>query len=320
MKKDANISDELMLKFIQGELESDELHQFNEWIEQDEVHAQQLEDFKRVWHSSNSIADFEAIDLNRNWSAVQERISLQRETKTTNWKIYAAAAVVLLVISFWFVLKPGQVEMLDYTALEAGEELQLPDGSVVTLNKGAVLTYPEIFSERRREVTLKGEAFFDVAHNPERPFSVLTGNSVTKVLGTTFNINQTPSDEFRLSLYTGKVSFTNDKFNEVLIPGQEIVINAEGEFNKYTRAIDNAISWKTRKLVFDNTQMAKVVSDIEALYGVTIDITNAAFAECPITTTFDNESLDEVLETIQLLFDIEIEFNGQQYKLIGTGC
>ena len=318
MKNRSDISDLLLIKYLKGEAKGDELHRVADWLEESDQNIRELEKLKVIWRSSASLNDFETIDLTTNWQVIQHRLQKQKQTSVVWWK-YAAAILVLAVAS-WLVLKPAPVEMLVYKAATVGDELNLPDGSLVTLNKGAMLSYPAVFDKDSREVRLEGEAFFDVKHDPLRPFSVMAADTKTEVLGTTFNISQGPGDFLQLSLYTGRVAFSKGDRREVLIPGQQIVVDIDGSIQKSSSAIDNAISWKTRKLIFDNTAMHDVVEDIEALYGVEIEIEDPSFANCPITTTFQNESIEEVLETIQLLFNIEIKFNGQEYRLIGKGC
>ena len=320
MKDNTNISDLILLKFLKGEAEGEELRAVASWLASNEDHVRELEDLKKVWQSTGALADFEAIDLSKNWDVVQHKLTRQSGGFSVgNWWRYAAAVLLVSVAAFLILRKPDVPGLMTYTAT-VPEELVLEDGSSIWLNAGATLEYPEHFTENSREVRLSGEAFFDVTHNPARPFKVLADGTVTEVLGTTFNIKEEPGEQFSLTLLTGKIAFTKASVREELLPGQQIIIDADGTFSKSLTDDPNVLAWKTRKLSFDNMPMRKLIEDVEKLYDVEISLQNPSFGDCPITTTFQDESLEEVLETIKLLFDIEIKKNGQRYQLIGKGC
>ncbi len=322
MKNEPIISDHLLITYVKGEASAQETQIVEDWLAESVDNRNELGKIKLLWKGSEAIADFEAIDMAKNWKELQSRISQAPEKSTVKWHVWKYAAALLLLAAVTFlIIRPGEeLVMQNALASEGPIELSLADGSKVWLNKGASLDYPEKFIGSKREVTLKGEAFFEVTHNPEKPFIVTADGTTTEVLGTSFNIYEGEGELFQLVLKTGKVRFTKDRKRATLLPGDKISVNARGEIMKTANTDRNFMSWKTRKLVFENTPMEEVIGDISRLYGVVLEITDKEFLSCPLNATFNNEPLEEVMGTIELLFNVEARQNGQLYQLIGKGC
>lgn len=321
MKEKADISDHLLINYVKQVTTAQENEQVEEWLERDPKNQLDLDKIKLVWEKSESLTDFEAIDLSANWRSIQDRIGQKEKGNSSKWQIWKYAAAVLLIAAVSiFLLKPEEVKMQHAVASIDPLEVVLEDGSTVWLNNGATLDYPEKFNASTREVTLTGEAYFDIAHNPHKPFKVLADGTETEVLGTTFTVTEGEGELLEVVLATGKVRFTKGDQRVTLEPGQMVVVNTKGEVTKRNNDNPNFMSWKTRSLIFDNAPMKEVISEISSLYGVVLEIEDKEFLDCPLTTTFQDESLDDVLETIALLFNIEIKQDGQLYQLIGNGC
>lgn len=321
MKNKANISDHLLISYLNQTISVDEKQLVDEWLAQSSENQLELEKLELAWKRADGLNDFEAIDLNKNWVALQRKMGSGNKKSGLGWHLWKYAAAVLLIATVAFLLlRPQEVLIQQMAAYDDQKEVVLSDGTVVWLNKGASLDYPETFSSDIREVSLKGEAFFDVTHNPDKPFVVTADGTTTEVLGTTFTIAEKEGQELKLILATGKVRFTKNDQQATLTPGQMIEVDSNGIVTQKDNHDRNFMSWKTRKLTFENTLMKEVIGDISKLYGIVLEIKDEAFLTCPLTTTFQDEPLEDVLETIELLFNIEIQQNGQLYQLIGKGC
>ncbi|OEK02770.1 hypothetical protein BFP97_15090 [Roseivirga sp. 4D4] len=321
MKEKAIISDHLLIDYLKQETSAEENRQVEDWLNSDPANQLELDKIRLVWEKSESLKDFEAIDLDKNWRSIRGKIGQNEKGVGSKWQIWKYAAAVLLIAAISvFLLRPGEVIMRQAMASTDPLEVVLADGSTVWLNEGATLDYPEEFSTSTREVTLSGEAYFDIAHNPEKPFRVMADGTTTEVLGTTFTVSEGEGESLELVLATGKVRFTKGNQRVTLTPGQMVVVDAKGEVTKRDNDNPNFMSWKTRTLTFEDAPMKEVIGEISSLYNVVLEIEDKDFLDCPLTTTFENESLDGVLETIALLFNIEIKQNGQLYQLSGKGC
>jgi ferric-dicitrate binding protein FerR (iron transport regulator) len=198
----------------------------------------------------------------------------------------------------------------------------------VHLNSGSELEYPESFNTDQRKVSLTGEAFFEVVKS-RKPFEVFINEHKIVVLGTSFNVKTNPeTGTIETLVVTGNVTFTESNQNK---QNNEIPIS-EGEklhFDKTTRqikktSVDNYddIAWKDGILVFKNDAMKDVFSDLEKWYGVSFSISNNQILQCNLTAKFDNESLQEVLDYIDVIMPLKYSFseNNEIILVQGKGC
>ena len=326
MKNDQTIAEHLVVAYLSGQADDAQRQEVEQWLAISETQQEQFRQWEKAWKRSGSLGEFEAVDVDKHWKEVQSRLGLGTEVKTETktrfmgqvvWRY--AAAVLLIAVAAFLVLRPGD-ELQTFTAEHGRSMLQLPDGTEVWLNKNASISYPKSFSGDERRVNLSGEAFFEVTHNPEKPFIVASDGTETRVLGTSFNINEKAGARFDLVLVTGKVSFEAGDESLVLAPGDLVSIDAEGNVSKTENTNPNFLAWKTRVLEFDNVPMQQVAAEIARLYEVEIEVENEAFQRCPLTTSFQNEPLEQVLESIEILFDAEIVKTNEGYVIRGRGC
>ncbi len=186
--------------------------------------------------------------------------------------------------------------------------LTLPDGSQVTLRKGATLSYPETFSGNERGVSLTGEAFFEVQHDAAHPFRIQTTRATLEVLGTSFSINASVQQD-ELIVTTGKVLFTNKNAADdkhIITPQQYSKLNAKG-FEIKPLNDPNFLSWKTGLLQFDNTPIDQVAATLSNYYNLNIKADSQLLKQSAIptiTAKFKEQPIDAVLDEIKLIDNI----------------
>ncbi len=245
---------------------------------------------------------------------------------------YKAAAVIVLAIAATWILYPSatgptetSTSMLVYET-RAGQKstITLSDGSVVRLNSGSRLTYPKVFSGNSREVSLEGEAFFEVIRNERKPFIISTSGVVTEVLGTSFNIRAFPEEDVQVTVATGKVRVAAEEGSGVLLtPSEQAVFDTRlGTLEKKAVELDRYLAWKEGRLRFDDARLSDVITALERWYGTTITLQNKAMGNCLIAAQFQNKNLAEVLKVIQLsMVDFQYEFreNGGEISVAIDG-
>jgi transmembrane sensor len=158
--------------------------------------------------------------------------------------------------------------------------ITLSDSSVVTLGAGSSISYPERFTGSTREISLQGEAFFEITKNPEKPFIVQTGNVQTKVLGTSFKIEAFKGQQIAVAVATGKVQVNrkiagSDKSESlaVLLPGEAIGFNpATGLTTNASIPAIELTGWKKGKLTFTGTSLSEMLKVLERWYNVKIEL------------------------------------------------
>ncbi|NLR58222.1 DUF4974 domain-containing protein [Chitinophaga polysaccharea] len=261
----------------------------------------------------------------------------------------AAALAGLTVLSWWIITRTGY---LSPTAMAnrietiakpgAKSRLLLPDGSVVWLNSGSRLSYPANFIDSVREVELEGEAYFDIAKNPEHPFIVRTRDINIRVLGTAFNVKCYPEDYKTVAtLISGlvQVSGTQAQHQEVLLhPHEKVVVHrlpqqttpaagqpgsvAVPEGMVIQRLAKNTAdtsmvetAWVYNKLVFDGENFREISDEMERWFNVRIVFHDDTIAGYRFHAKFENESLNNVLSALQLSLPFTFKITNNEVNI-----
>lgn len=296
---------------------------------------QEYESMKQVWDDSVLYdEDVELPDMDVAWEKFESR-AFEEETGKIHkmialrrWMSIAAGLLVLVVAVFWItrtnsltdqsiVSQEVQNESLDV------EWVDLPDGSQVWLERGAVISYNEPFD---RMVSLQGKALFEVTHlDDNQKFVVQAGDSKTTVLGTVFSVDATADSQVQVYVENGKVALesqTSANSRIELNPGEI------GTFDRQTLSThksmsesENMLSWKTKRLTFSDTRLEEILDQLESFYNAEFEIDNPAILDCTYNTVYDQAPLDEVIA--DLSFGLNLSFDTlseTQFKVAGKGC
>jgi ferric-dicitrate binding protein FerR (iron transport regulator) len=271
---------------------------------------------------------------NEAWEKVYE--SIHKQPKQTVLRkillnpyvrtIAAVLVVALLVVGGYETIFNKNVTVQKLEMASTGEVITtytLPDGTIVSLNSNTILKYPKKFGKNTREVTIEGEAFFEVKPDKNKPFIIHAGEAQIKVLGTSFNVNAYPNaPSVEVIVETGKVQVMstmneNTENNElILIPGDKAtLVLANKELLKSTNDNPNFIAWKTRNLTFRATSLDEVISTLQNVYKVNIRFDNASLGKLQLTAQFNDYPLDFILKVIESTFQVEAQRINGQYVL-----
>jgi len=230
-------------------------------------------------------------------------------------KIAASISIfVALAISTFLYESKAQVELITVsTKFGQKQELTLPDSSLVTLNAGSSITYPERFTGEQRAVQMSGEIFFDIKHDPDHPFIVNTESLMTKVLGTTFNIKAYGENpDIKISLATGYIKISNGDYTmATLYPDEQFVYTrVDGTYQIETQQTDNDTSWLKNILAFDDHSLVEAVEIIERWFNVKLQVKldNANIPLQTITGKFIDPTLEETIQSLELLSGSNITY------------
>ncbi len=277
---------------------------------------------EQVAEAARAVVEIGAIDSRMAFQRIRSRIGKRESTLLNRLTRVAAVLFVPLLVASGVLLyrqlgNRGQEQfaMQEVTSpVGIRSQITLPDGSNVWLNAESTIRFKVPFDEQSRDVELSGEAFFDVHKNPEQPFNVKSGNLQVKVLGTQFNYKSFDNEpQAEVVLEEGSVSLTTPgsrTAKEVLLkPGERAVFDkVSAKTTITTERIDKYTAWHNGKLVFDETLMPDVATQLGRWYGIEVMIEDPAISNYRITTTFENESLHQVLELLQLSSPIEIKY------------
>jgi ferric-dicitrate binding protein FerR (iron transport regulator) len=228
------------------------------------------------------------------------------------WKVAAAFLVILLAsASYWAIPKLHRSVPATFSVAKGSQkQLQLPDGSVVVMNGGGQLVYRERFWTGRREVQLAGEGFFQVAPDGDHPFVITTRKASIQVVGTQFNVKESPHDSLVwVAVVEGKVAFkAKDHAGQGavhLTKNQLGLLTRNGAVQVHHEEVANYLSWMDgRTLHFDNTSLPIVARQLERLYGVPIRLQDRRLEALRLTATARKDSLSQLLDKITLSLGI----------------
>lgn len=260
--------------------------------------------------------------------------SKNKKKRTAVHLLLAAASLAIIFAVANIFFKPNfTLDKKQNTTVEnpilsfSGKQfIHLPDGSTILLNENSSIQYNQlIFNNTTREVTLKGEAYFDIKRDETKPFIVHTGKVETKVLGTAFNINAYSNlNKIEVTVTRGKVQVGDqEKIYGVITPNQQIKINKNTlVYEQITIDSTIAVGWKSKYLIFDNINIEEAIAQISAKYKVPIILLNEKIKKCKITATFLNEEdLDHVLKVVCSTIDAEYHPNKNGVIVLeGKGC
>ncbi len=331
--------DELIRKHLQGDATGPERDQLADWLDRSPENRRQFEQSLTAWQLTPDPAVGMDFATGAQWqqlaaqlppdTAVPEAPEGKRiPFRPGPWLVRVAAAVALLVAAWlganrWADRAPHLVTQ--QTPAGAKKQCTLPDGTVVWLNGESRLSYPKAFAGASREVSLTGEAFFEVKRDPARPFVIRAGRTLTRVLGTSFNLRAEPgSDGVTVTVVSGKVGFAPaDR------PARQVLLTA-GMRGNYLPAADsvyagpqrdpNVLAWRSNKLVFKDTPLREMLPLLQKQYGVPVEAADPAVLNCLFTSTFEDTPLAEVLEAVALALDLQYVYRGGKYLLTGKGC
>ncbi|GAB1404313.1 hypothetical protein MASR1M74_14920 [Lentimicrobium sp.] len=314
----------LVSKHLQGETTPEEERIVQQWIERSSANKKFVEAEKGLLLLTQRKPV--TYNLDNAWEKMQQRISQAGASKVVPvYPVYRAkivriaslsgiAAMLLMAVGgLMAVLAMVSAKtMLQLTSSQTVvDDALLPDGSRITLNTRSVLNYPEQFAHHIREVSIFGEAFFEVSSDAQRPFIIHASGLDIQVLGTSFNVEAYPDAGFvKVAVNTGKVlvypSGMQPESGTLLQVGETATYSqATGKVLKGVVDDLNFLSWKTGVLTFRETRLADVFKALEKKYETKFTIDNPDILNERLTARFESETLDQVLETLELIFELK---------------
>ncbi|MFH6991809.1 FecR family protein [Flavobacterium sp. FlaQc-48] len=308
----------VLAKHFSGETTSEQEALVRSWIKDN---PEEYISLKIFFAESQQLDSPELFETNHAWQRIAPHLSSTKGTVFELYKKYiyarAAAAVFILISTFTFLYANAEITV--QTANGQVKNIELSDGSLVTLNDNSSITYKR-FLWNNRTVRLNGEAFFEVEHDKSRPFTVNTGTLLVKVLGTSFVVTTTEKEK-SVAVVTGKVKVTANPIQQtVILEKNQAVQYASHRLIKSDTEDKNLLSWKTKSLSFKSTPLQKAFEDIENCYHIKIHVEGKISDSCTVTTNFKKESIKEILEEFRLLFGLSYTQKGNAIWVKNISC
>ena len=329
----------LVKSYLDGQCTPEEVRDLLSWVaesEENRLYFKTAQETDEIW----KLTDFDmpelddaAIELaldsvNAKIDALEKKESnvVTMPWVRRNYKYVAsvAAAVVVALFLGFLVMKPADSPI---TVASADSTIEspylLPDGTSLAFADEGVVSYSKHFAKANRVVDFKGAAYFDVAKDANKPFIIHCDRMDVEVLGTSFLLNTNNPDKYILDLYSGKVKMTaydeqgNSMKSLVIMPGERgVCYLPQGELKAMTYREVKAEELKTERVLdFNDVVLSTIVETLEYVYEVDIDL-NEAYASEKLTARFtDQETIEEVLETIATVFDFTVSLQDGVYLI-----
>lgn len=263
------------------------------------------------YHSSSETE----LALQRTMSRISSNNNVTPVKRMFPWKWAGVAAAAILITAVAIVVlrpKQQQMEVAKLMERQNGKAtkaiIELADGSKIWLNADSKLSYPEVFNGNTREVFLTGEAFFDIAANPKKPFIVHLSSGSIHVLGTSFNIRAYENEAVQTSVRTGKVAFipayeAGKKPDTIYITPDEKVTyrkavaddEADDAIVREVTSAEDDKAWTEGRLVFRDKTLEEIASELERTFGKKVSFGSDAPRYYRLTGAFQDNSLQDIM-------------------------
>ena len=282
-KTDKNTIEELLPRYCEGLATEEERLQVEMWMDESEENRRMAKQIHALYLATDTVHIMTKVDTEKALTKVKSRMTGNRQRKTTWWEWAQRAAAVLfipllvtLMVQHWGGSEQELAQMMEVkTNPGMMTSLTLPDGTLVFLNSESTLSYPSRFDSDTRNVTLQGEAYFEVSHS-DKPFEVHGGGQCVRVLGTSFNV-MAYGDESKVqtTLVSGSVRVVLDQSDKtvLLTPGHQAEMDKNsGKITMREVNVENYIGWKDKLFMFDEEDMVTIMNKLARWYDVDIII------------------------------------------------
>jgi len=319
-----HIDDALLVKYLLDESTDLEKEAVEAWMNVHSDNRKYFDHFKLIWEESKQFAALSTIDEEASWQRFRSRIKQSPVERGTvrglnriSWMRIAAMFILVIGLGILAlqVFTNSEPKMQVVQSLDQIIPDTLPDGSIVTLNKHSVLSYPGKFKGDNRSISLQGEAFFEVTPDKSKPFIIQVNDVTVRVVGTSFNIKSINGNT-EVIVETGIVQVIRKNQRVDLHPKEKLLVkNSDSLFEKQKETGTLYNYYRTKEFECDNTPLWKLVDILNQAYDANIIIGNDKLRNLPLTTTFNNESLDNILEVIRQTFKISVVRSGDSIIL-----
>lgn len=226
------------------------------------------------------------------------------------WMKLAASVLLLVAAGTMIFLGIANRDTNQYMAISNGSEnltlvKTLEDGSVAYLADNSTLSLPSAFSPDERRVIVKGEIYFDVAHNPVQPFRVEAGNTLIEVLGTSFSVKTISNDQLEIFVESGLVKVNAGKNETVLLEAGDLM-KIQGQGYSKTKSNDLLLAlWRQQRMHFKDEKLADILNVINSNYNTSLVIQDDTVSQRQLTVTFFNNSLPTIVELLCLSMNLQ---------------
>lgn len=304
----------LIAKVLNSEATPEDILQFSTWINADSKNEVEFRRIMSYWHAEViAKGSPEALKSFSKFSKKFEKRKNKRKNLLLACSVAAAVSLSLIILTTPLLRDDPQVEHVHYYTHLAGNdksEIILKDGTKIVLNKNSQLTYDNFYGQGSRNITLNGEAYFDVTRDSLNPFVLNLGQASIRVLGTKFNAKSVSGDsEVVATLIEGSIQFQDDSQKRLLFPSEQLTYNTISKKIKVDTIDSRKFTGQTGKILrYKNIPFVDLINELSDRYETNIIIHNRNLKneELTVSASFEeHQTLEEVLEVISRSLSIK---------------
>jgi transmembrane sensor len=325
-----NDRDDLIGKVLAGEASAQEQQQVDAWVAASEANRSYFEHLKTIFERAARVDAKVEFDTDAAWNKMQRKIgqgkviALEKRTQATTIWVRIAAGIAIFFGVVYFLNNPiTSPQKMALVSTTNTVQDTLPDGSSAFLNKQSELTYTYDKKQKARKVKLKGEAYFNVQHDEEKPFVIEADEILVRDIGTEFNLKAYPEkDTIEILVTEGEVQFyTLYDSGLNLKAGQRAIYSKRNKmFYRIEKPDTNILAYKTKVFSFNNTDLKSVVALLNEVYNSKIVLANAKLFDCRLTANYKEDDAVTIAEVIAETMNLTITRKGEELILDGEGC
>ena len=302
---------------------SNEGQKIDMWLKDYNANSEILNEILVKESDMDFLKDYQDFGTSNAWDKIESKITEDKKPQAREipmlFKIAAAGAVLLLAI---FAIKPylssDMASGIQTMAYESRDQLNLPDGSSIIVDKGSSLEYNELKFNDERHIAFEGRAYFDIAKSDAgKNFLIENDEFTVEILGTEFEIN-TITDNPEVIVSEGKVRVSTVD-ESVIITANESVSIVEGKIVKEAVESHNNKSWISGQLAFEDQTMDKVIDDLEHHFNVNI-VTESVDFSCTWRATYEDDSLQDILDELKDGRGASYAINANEVSISNISC
>jgi Fe2+-dicitrate sensor, membrane component len=323
--------DYLIARYLNGEASPEERTVVEHWCAESEENQKYFDDLRLIFDHAAELETDTQFDVDAAWNRIAPQLSRSKriDFRQRSWMMWASvAASVAILIGVWMGITRYEThdkagKPIELAANNLPKKALLPDNSKVEVEPNSRIVYAEGFGKTNREVTLVGNASFDVHHQSGPSFTVRASGTFIKDIGTAFRV-KTDGDTTIVEVYvkTGSVVFyTENNRGITLKQGETGIYNKiTKEFTKIEPAKPENPPAVVKAFNFQETPLSEVIDLLQKAYNVRISLGNPKLGSCTITVRFENENIDTIIDIVAETLSLKVERQNKGYLLTGEEC
>ena len=311
-QSDIQYTEELLPRYCDGAVTEEERLRVEAWLQESPENRKVAEQMQTLYLAADTVNVMKKVDTEKALKKVRSKMVTRKNSPWEWTQRIAAVLSIPLLIALFVQYMAGRDELAQMVEVKTNPGMittvVLPDSTVVYLNSESMLRYPVRFGRDMREVTLSGEAYFEVTKDPKKKFIVATPHySQIEVLGTHFNVEAYEDDaDISTTLVEGKVCFLYEASaggakKVVMAPGQRLVYNvASQNVQLYETSCTSETAWRDGKIIFKDTPMDEALEMLEKRFNVMFIVKNKKLMDNSFTGAFAEQRLERILEYFKI--------------------